>query len=323
MRSFIVGIAIGFMGIVPLAQAQGAYPNKPVRMVVGYAAGGISDILARSVAQAMGKHLGQPVVVENKPGASGMIGADSVAKSAPDGYTIGLSSGGPFAINIQMVEKPLYDPIKDFTHIGQVSISDMVLIVNNSFPGKSLAEFVSEVKKQPGKYSFGSAGLGLPTHLAGELLKQTASLDIVHVPYKGDAPALADLIGGSIPAMVASLGSAVNQIKAGQVRAIAVFGKDRVPSANTIPTVAESGYPGFHAMLWGGISGPAGLTPEVLARLNSALRSALQEPEVKSRFAELGLVASYNSPEEFTAYIKDDSAKWGAIIKRLGLKQPG
>jgi tripartite-type tricarboxylate transporter receptor subunit TctC len=271
----------------------------------------------------MGKHLGQPVVVDNKPGASGMIGAASVAKSVPDGYTISVSSAGPFAINIQMVEKPLYDPVKDFTHISQITDADMVLIVNNSFPASNLPEFVSEVKKNPGKYSYGSAGLGLPTHLAGEMLKEAAGLDMVHVPYKGDAPALADLIGGSIPAMVAGLASADKQIKAGGVRPIAVFGKNRVPSANTIPTVAEMGYPGFQAALWGGISGPAGLPPEVVARLNSAIRSALQEPDVKARLADLGFGATYSSPEEFSAFIRDDTAKWGAIIKRLGLKEAG
>jgi tripartite-type tricarboxylate transporter receptor subunit TctC len=325
MRRFIVGIAIGLMGIVPLAQAQaqGAYPNKPIRLVVGYTAGGVTDILARVLAQAMGKHLGQPVVVENKPGASAMIGADSVAKSAPDGYTIFLSSGAPISINIQMVAKPLYDPIKDFTHIGQVTTNDMVLVVNNAFPARTLPEFVDLVKKNPGKYSFGSGGLGLPTHLAGELLKQAAGLDLVHVPYKGDAPAVTDLLGGNIPAMVAGLGSVAAQIKAGQLRPIAVFGKERVPSANTIPTVSEMGYPGFHASLWGGISGPAGLPPEIVARLSSALRLALQEPDLKSRFADLGLGTAYSSSEEFTAYLKDDAAKWGAIINRLGLKQPG
>ncbi len=321
MRRFLSGLAIAMLGIVPLAQAQGtAYPNKPIRLIVGYAAGGISDIIARTVAQGMGKHLGQQVVVDNKPGASGMIGSELLAKAPPDGYTLGLASGGPITINIQMVEKPRYDPVKDFTPIGLVTVNDMVLIVTNSFPAKDFTEFVAEVKKNPGKYSYASAGLGLPTHLGGELLKQTVGLDMQHVPYKGDAPALVDVIAGNVPMMVAAFGSAANQIKAGQVRAIAVFSKARVPNAPTIPTVAEMGYPGFNALTWGGISGPANLPPDVVARLSTALKATMNDPEVKAKYAEIGSNLAYTSPEELSAFIKDDAAKWGAIIKKLGLK---
>ena len=320
MRNLIGGIVAALVTVfaVPAVQAQ-AYPSRPIRLVVPYAAGGITDIVGRTVANGLSKHLGQPVVVDNRPGASGMIGHELVAKAAPDGYTLVLATGGSLTINIQMVEKPRYDPVKDFTPIGLVTVNDPVLIVNNNFPARNFQEFVNVVKKNPGKYSFASAGIGLPTHLGGELLKQVVGLDMVHIPYKGDAPALADVMGGQVPMMVAAYGSVSNAIRQGQVRALATMGRTRAPGAS-VPTVAESGYPGFNAMTWGGVAGPAGLPPEVVNRLSTALRATMEDAEVKAKYAEIGSTLASSTPTELAAYIKDELAKWGTIIRKLGIK---
>ena len=321
MRTLIAGFALALAGFTATAHAQAdAYPVRPVRLVVTYAAGGISDVIGRTVAAALSRQLGQQVIVENRPGASGMIGHELVAKAPPDGYTLVLNSGGPMAINIQMVEKPRYDPVKDFTPIGLVTFNDSILIVNNDFPAKNFAEFVDVVKRNPGKYSFGSAGTGLPTHLGGELLKQAVGLDIQHVPYKGDAPALLDVIGGNVPMMVAAFGSVAAAIRAGQVRPIAVLSRERIPTAATVPTVAEMGYPGFNAMTWGGIAGPAGLPAPVVARLGAALKGAMADEDLKAKYAQIGSNLTYSTPDEMTAFLREETAKWGAIIRRLGLR---
>ena len=320
MRKLITSFFVATLGL--LASSAGhaqPYPSKPVRLVVPYAAGGITDIIARSFAQALGKQLSQQVIVDNRPGASGLIGHELVARSAPDGYTLLLATGGSMTINIQMVEKPRFDPLKDFTPISLITVNDAVLLVNNNFPAQTFAEFVDVVKKNPNKYSFASAGSGLPTHLGGELLKQTFGLDLVHIPYKGDDPALVDPMGGSVPVMVAAYGSAASQIKGGTVRALATMGKTRV-AGSSIPTVAELGNPGFNAMTWGGIVGPAGLAPEVVSRLSSATRAAMNDPELKAKYAEIGSNIAYSTPAELQAFIKDETVKWGVIIRKLGLK---
>lgn len=320
MRKFLGAFFAALLGfsVAGGVQAQ-AYPSKPIRLVVPYAAAGITDIIGRTVAQGLTRHLGQQVVVENRPGASGMIGHELVARAAPDGYTLVLATGGSMTINIQMVEKPRFDPVKDFTPIGLITINDAVLIVNDKFPARNFKEFVDLVKKNPGKYSFASAGSGLPTHLGGELLKQVVGLDMQHVPYKGDAPALTDVMGAQVPMMVAAYGSVANAIRTGQVRALATMGRTRVPGTS-IPTVAESGYPGFNAMTWGGIAGPAGLPPEVVNRLGVALRATMEEADVKSKYAEIGSTLASSTPSELAAFIKEEQVKWGAIIRTLGLK---
>ncbi|MGB3067673.1 MAG: tripartite tricarboxylate transporter substrate binding protein [Ottowia sp.] len=321
MRGWLKWMVLVCAGLLPFSWAHAqAYPNKPIRLVVSYAPGGITDIIGRVVAQGLSKQLGQPVVVDNKPGASGMIGHEMVARSAPDGYTLVLATGGAMTINIQMVEKPRFNPLKDFTSIGLVTTNDSVLVVSPGFPAANFKEFVEVVKKAPGKYSFASAGIGLPTHLGGELLKKEVGLDMVHVPYKGDALAVVDVMSGQIPMMVAAYGSISNYIKSGQVRPIAVMSPKRIPLSPDVPTVAEMGYPGFVAMTWGGIAGPAGLPPEVVQRLSTALHATMNDPEVKARYASIGSNLANSTPAEMDAFVKSETGKWGAIIKQLGLK---
>ena len=302
----------------PLAQAQD-YPTKPIRFIVGYAAGGATDIGARLVADGWQKSFAQPVLVENRPGASGLLAADIASKAAPDGYTLMMGTGGTMTIAIHLT-KANFDPLKDFIPIGPFAVNDAALIVGTNFPAKNLRELVDLAKKSPGKYTFGSSGLGGPTHLAGELLKVRAGINIQHVPYKGDSQALADILGGNLPMMMVSVPSAASQMKSGAVRTIAMLTANRSPEFSDVPTVAESGYPGYAVNQWIAPIAPTGVPQPIIRKLNLVLQQVARDPEVIKKMVAMGSRAEVGPPEDLGKVIREDYARWGDIIRTAGIK---
>jgi len=303
---------------IPYAQAQD-YPAKPIRFIVGYAAGGATDIDARLVADGWQKSFGQPVLVENRPGASGLLAADIASKAAPDGYTLMMGTGGTMTIAIHLT-KANFDPLKDFIPIAPFAVNDAALIVNASFPAKNLREFIDVVKKAPGKYSFGSSGLGGPTHLAGELLKFRAGINMQHIPYKGDSQALADILGGNLPMMMVSVPSAAQQMKSGAVRTIAMLTEKRAPEFPDVPTVAESGYPGYAVNQWIAPIAPTGVPQPIIRKLNLVVQQVARDPEVIKKMVAMGSRAEAGPPEDLGRVIREDYARWGEVIRTAGIK---
>jgi tripartite-type tricarboxylate transporter receptor subunit TctC len=296
------------------AQAQ-AYPTKPVHVIVPYPAGGATDFFARTVFTRMSEGLGQQVLVENRPGAGTAIGASEVARAAPDGYTLLLGDAGTYAFNPTLYKKLSYDPVKDFAPISLTGRFALILAVNpTTMPVKSLKEFVETVKRNPGKIDYGAAGPGAPLHLAMELFRKTADLDMTPIPYKGGADAMADVIGGRIPTMFLDIASGLPQVKGGKVRAIAVASEKRVAALPDVPTVGEQGYPGFEAWAWQGFVAPAGTPRPVIARLNAEFAKVMADPTVKQRLSESGFEPQVSTPEQFSAYMKSEIAKWAKVI---------
>jgi tripartite-type tricarboxylate transporter receptor subunit TctC len=317
-RSIIAALAgAALLAASPVA-AQ-AYPERPVRVVVTFPPGGGADNIARFLAEPMSKALGQRVVVENRAGANGVIGVDHVAKAAPDGYTLLLGSGGATTISPHLAKLP-YDPLKDLAPISMIATNDGLLLVHPSFPATNVKEFIEVLKKAPGKYSFGSSGAGGPTHLAGELFKQQAGVDMQHVPYKGDGPAIADLIAGHIPIMVTVLATAAPHLRTGRVQAIAALGANRFPQLPQVPTLIESGFPGFTAGSWFGLYAPAGTPAAVVAKVNEAVRGALADPQLKEQFALQGSEPVYSTPAELEKYLRNEYEKWGKVITEAKIK---
>lgn len=320
MRNSVFAVTVaGACLAAPLAMAQQDYPVKPIRFIVGYAAGGATDIDARLVADGWQKSFGQPVLVDNRPGASGIVAAEFVAKAAPDGYTLMMGTGGTMTIVIHLT-KVNFDPLKDFVPIAPFAVNDAALIVGNGFPAKNLREFVEVVKKAPGKYSFGSSGLGGPTHLAGELLKFKAGINIQHVPYKGDSQALADILGGNLPMMMASVPSVAAQMKSGAVRPIAMLTEKRSPEFPDLPTVAESGYPGYAVNQWIAPIAPAGVPQPYIRKLNAVVQQVARDPEVIKKMVAMGSRAEAGPPEDLGRVIREDHARWGEVIRTAGIK---
>ena len=295
------------------------YPNKPVRLVVPFAAGGSSDPVARLLAQKLTAFLGQPFIVENRPGAGGNIGADIVAKSRPDGYTL-LFAAGSFAVNVSLFEKLPYDPLKDFDPIIHVCMVNGILVVHPSVKATSVQELIALARAQPGSVNFGSAGNGTILHLAGELFKAAAKVDMVHVPYKGSGPALADLIGGQVQTMFANMPGTLQHVKAGRLRVLAVTGDKRSSALPEVPTIAESGLPGFRAATWFGVLAPAGTPKEIVARLNAELAKALASPELVDHLRTEGADVVAGSPEQFGAFLKSEVERWGPVVRAAGIK---
>jgi tripartite-type tricarboxylate transporter receptor subunit TctC len=287
---------------------------------VPFPAGGTTDILAREVGQRLSLSLGQPVVIDNRPGAAGNIGSELVAKSAPDGYTLLMATVGTHAINPNLYARIPYDHVKDFAPVVLVAGVPNVLEVTPSLPVHSVADLIKLAKEKPGQINFASSGSGTSIHLSGELFKTMAGVDMTHVPYKGSAPAITDLIGGQVQVMFDNLPSSLQQIKAGKLRAIAVTSAQRAPALPDIPTIAESGLPGFEATSWFGIVAPAGTPPTIIARINADVNQWLQSPEAKEKLLAQGAVAAGGSPEQFAAYIHTETEKWARVVKASGAK---
>jgi len=316
--------ALGLLGfallvVAPGASAQSAYPNRQITIVVAFSAGGSTDIVARLVAEEMRKSWGQPVVVDNRPGAGGNIGSAIVAKAKPDGYTLLMGSVGPLAINASLYPTMPYDNLKDFTPICLVVHVPNMLVVNPAaMPVHSFAEFVALVKANPGKYFFASTGTGTSSHLSGELLKTMAGLEATHVPYKG-AVALNDLLSGEqVHFMFATIPSVIELVRAGRLRPLAVTSKSRSAAVPEIPTVAESGFPDFEASSWFGLLGPADLPREIALKLQGEIVRALKNPEIRSRLVQLGADPVGSTPDEFGAYMRAETAKWAKVVKASG-----
>ena len=307
-------LALSFCQVAAHAQ-DAAYPNRPIKMLVGFGAGGGTEIAARIMAQKMSEILGQSIVVENRTGASGMIAAEDEAKSAPDGYVLMMGSQTTYAVAPNLYRKVTLDAAKDFAGVAMTGASPLVLVVNPSFAAHSVKDVIAMAKADPGKINFGTGGLGTTPHMTAELFQYTAGIKMVHVAYRGEAPAINDLLAGQIPLMFANLSAVMGNLKAGTVRALAVTGAHRSPSAPDIPTVAEAALPGFEAETWWGIVAPAGTPQAVLVKLNAAARNALADDDTKKRFADLGMTNGGSSPEELDAYIKSEIAKWSKVIK--------
>lgn len=296
------------------------YPSKPVRIVVPYAVGGTTDILARILADELTRTLGQSVVPDFRPGAGGTIGSDHVAKSEPDGHTIVMGTPGSHATSPSLYSTLPYDPQKDFAPIALMAMVPNVVVVHPSIQAKSIADLIGLMKASPGKFHYGSAGVGATTHLTGELFKTMAGVDIVHVPYKGSGQAMIDLVGGHIQMMFENLPGAMSHVKSGNIRALAVTGARRSPADANLPTVAEAGVPGFDVVSWFGILAPARTPRPIVDKLNGAIVAAIGKPEVKARMLELGAEPAPGTPEDFAKLIGDERERWAKVIKAAGIQ---
>ena len=305
--------------MAPHASAQ-PYPAKPIKIVVTFAAGGGADFVARVIAAKLQDSLGQSVVVENRAGAGGAIGAEFVAKSPPDGYTLLLGAAGTLTILPNLQEKVPFDSVKDFVPIALVGSSPFVLAVSPTVPANTVAELTALAKASPGKLNFGSSGNGGAPHLAGELYKSMAGIDIVHVPYKGLAPAITDLLGGQLQILFADVGLIAPHLKAGKLKALAVTGKERSSVLPELPTMIEAGVPGYQAGTWYGILAPVGTPGAIVTRLNADLLKIIATPEIKTQFAVQGIEPAGGRPDQFGALIRDDTARWGKLIKEASIK---
>lgn len=321
-RVWRVALWLALAWSVPsFAQAQNAnYPNHPIRMFVGFAAGGGTDVAARIMAQQMSKILNQSIVVENRTGASGLIAAQDLAKSDPDGYTVMMGSQTTCAVAPALYHKVTVDPLKDFSGVALTGASPLVLVVNPAFAAHSVADVIAMAKASPGKLNFGTGGVGTTPHMTAELFQHDAGIKMVHVAYRGEAGAINDLLAGQIPLMFANLSAVMGQIKAGTLRALAVTSAQRSASAPDIPTLAETVLPGFASETWFGIVAPAATPLDVRMKLSVAARQALGLEETKQRFAELGMTTRSSSPQELDAYIKSEVAKWAEVIKEANIQ---
>ena len=318
--ALLAGLTLAAVGASPAVHAQAVYPSKPVRLVVPFPAGGTTDILARAAAQKLSEAWGQQVIVDNRPGAAGNIGSELVAKSAPDGYTLLMGTVGTHAINSSLYAKMPYDHVKDFAPVILVAGVPNVLVVTPDLPVKTVAELIAYGKANPGKLNFASSGSGTSIHLSGELFKVLTGVQMTHVPYKGSAPALTDLMGGHVQLMFDNLPSSLALIKGGKLRAIAVTSLNRAPALPDVPTVAESGVPGFEASSWFGILAPAGTPHDVVTKINGDVTKWLASPEAKEKLLAQGANAAGGTPEDFAKHIQAETAKWARVVKESGAK---
>jgi len=312
----------GLLALLGATAVAGAadYPERPVTVVVGFPPGGASDILARIITTKLSGLLGQPFIVDNRPGAGGNVAGDVVAHATPDGYTLLLGNNSILATNVSLYSKIDFDPVRDFAPISLVGTQANVLVVNLDVPAKSLSDLIALAKANPGKLNFASSGFGLAAHLAGELFKTQAGIDIVHVPYKGSAPALEDVIAGDDQMMFATTSGVIGFLKNEQLRPLAVTTLKRTPILPDIGTMDELGLKGFEATTWHGLVVPAGTPKDIISTLNRATVEALKDPDVRAKLAALGVDIASDTPDEFGAYIKADIPKWAAVIKASGAK---
>ncbi|MET0443500.1 MAG: tripartite tricarboxylate transporter substrate binding protein [Pseudorhodoplanes sp.] len=300
------------------AQAQN-WPNKPIRMVVPYTAGGYTDLMARLVSEKMSTALGQTIVIENKPGANAVIGTDAVAKAAPDGYTFGTVIAA-HSVNPSLNPKLPYDTMKDFTYVSLTSVAPLILIATPSLPAKDMKELIALAKSKPGQLNFASSGIGSAAHLTMEMLKSREGLNLQHIPYKGTAGALQDTVGGQINVMFDVIGPLMSQVKSGNAKALAVAAKARVPAAGDVPTMAEAGVADFTSGTWSGIIAPAGTPQEIVDRVAAEAKKALADPELRKKLDDQGIVPMGTSPEEFKTFVTGEIARWKKVITDADIK---
>jgi tripartite-type tricarboxylate transporter receptor subunit TctC len=298
-----------------------SYPSKPIKMVIGFPPGGPSDIFGRAFAQALSAQLGQPVIVENKPGAGGVVGMDIVSKAAPDGYTLGLNNQGAVAMAPYAMAKMPFNPNKDLALITTVVKVPEVVVAHPTLGVSTLKELIEKARASPGKINYGSAGAGGITHLAGELLKAEAKIDIVHVPYKGAAPAVSDLLGGQVQMGIFDVPVVLPHIKSGKLKALAVTTAKRLPTLPDVPTTAEVGYPKVNSDNWYGLVVPASTPPDVVKRIHAAAVDGLRSKELNEQFEKVGGIAFPSSQREYRAFLDDEQAKWSRIITAIGFKE--
>src|SRR5258705_2485100 len=318
MRFILRAVALSAAASLCSGAWAQVWPAKPVRVVVPFAPGGTADTLGRLVASRLGDTFKETFVVENRGGAGGVVGSEIVAKAAPDGYTLVVSGVASHCIAPALSKNFPFDPLRDFTHIALFGGPPGVLVVNPSLPAKNLKEFIAYAKAESGKLAYGSPGNGTQGHLIAEQLKQVAGIEMTHVPYKGASLAVADLIAGHVPVTSTTLTTAATQIKAGRARALAVSSAKRVPEFPEVPTFAEIGYPGLNASIWFSLSGPAGISPEIVGRLNAEVRRVLQTPDVRERLRPQGIEPGDLDPRQFAAFVASALKRWGPIVRASG-----
>ena len=307
------------LALSPHAAAQ-AWPGKPIKLVAPSTPGDAPDVIARLFADKLSIALGQPVVVENRPGAGGVVGSDAVAKAAPDGYTLIMGNAGSHGINAAVYANLPYDIQRDFAPVSQVAVSPNVMVINPAVPANTVAEFIAYAKSRPGKLSYASGGNGSSAHMSMELFKSMAGVEIEHIPYKGSSPALTDVVSGQVAVFIGNMPPTVPLIKAGKLRALAVTTKSRSALMPELPTIAESGLPGFETVAWFGVLAPAGTPPDIVHRLSAEIAKIARSPEMREKLLAMGAEPVGGTPEEFKAVIDRDIAKWKALAQKVGIK---
>jgi len=319
VRVAILGLSMALTAVASDALHAQSYPRQPIRIVVPYAAGGAVDIIARSIGQPLAESLKQPVIVENRPGASANIGMELVAKAAPDGYTLLMASNG-IATNMALFPNLAFDGRRDFAPVARIGYAPLVIVVPASSPAKSLKELIAMARADPGRLTYASAGNGSSGHLAGELLKSSAKIDVLHVPYKGGAPAITDLLGERISFMPINPVEVLAHIRAGRLRALAVASDKRFPLLPEVPTAAEAGLPGYEASVWWGLVAPAKTPAEIVRQLNAETNRALADPAIAGKLRELGVVLTPGTPDQFSGFITSQTEVWSEVIKSAGIR---
>lgn len=310
--------AAATLAVAGTAAAQGAFPSKPINIIVPFSAGGTTDILARIVGQALGTELGQAVIIDNKPGAGGNIGGQQAARSPADGYTLFMGTVGTHAINQSLYKKMPYDPIKDFAPLSRVATVPNLLVAHPSRPYKTVKELIAYAKAHPGEVTYGSPGSGASPHVSGALFQSMTKAELTHVPYKGSAPAVSDLLGNQIAIMFDNMPSAIQHVRSGKLRPIAVTTAKRSPELPDVPTIAEAGVPGYEATSWFGLWAPAKTPADVQQKLYTALVKVLKDPAVVKKISDQGGEVVIDTPAQFDAFIKTEAAKWGKVVKESG-----
>jgi tripartite-type tricarboxylate transporter receptor subunit TctC len=318
-RNILGVVVLGAAVVAPNPSPAQPYPNRPIKIVVPYAAGGAVDVVARTIGQPLAEAMKQPVIVDNRPGASANIGMELAAKATPDGYTLLMASNG-IATNMALFPNLAFDGRRDFAPVAKIGYAPLVIVVPVSSPAKSLKDLIAMAKAEPGKLTYASAGNGSSGHLAGELLKSTAKLDVLHVPYKGGAPAITDLLGERISFMPINPVEVIAHIRGGKLRALAVASDKRLALLPDVPTVAEAGLAGYEASVWWGLVAPAMTPPEIVRQLNTETNKALANPAIANKLADLGVVVTPGTPEQFAAFIGSQTELWSQIIKSAGIK---
>jgi len=313
-----IPVMLAALFVAAAVQAQD-YPSKPIRYIVPFPPGGSSDLIARAIAPRLGERLGQPVVIENKPGAGGMIGVDIVAKAPPDGYVIGLAAAGALSSNVSLYPSMPFDPQKDLAPVTMLALIPFFLVAHPSQPA-TVKQLIEAAKAKPGEIAIGYGGNGSTMHLAGELFNMMAGVKLQPIPYKGSGPVSADVLAGQVPLGMVDVPSAISHVRAGKMRALAVTSRRRISAAPEVPTLEEAGVPGYEAIGWFGTVAPARTPPEIVNRLNREIAAALQVPEIRARALDAGTEPHTNSPQEFAALIREETAKWAKVIKTAGIK---